>query len=417
MSPEKTETGNQKTSIGVVPTEDGMFTSVRFQKKNGTFLPIVTTWAGYNPVGCTYRFPQGVTLALATDWLKETSTKDSRVAFANSNSLFKPCIASYKIDIYAESHSGAVKRILSDDTFLLTIPKTFCPEISHSFISVCTQTNSVRIGVIINNKLEGVFYFHWSPKSDIGPQLAKLIRYWRYVLNRDDFPEHIVTFDKNTTISDTDTFSLITLNLPPALNSDSAIKAAGVALSNFFEVPEFELPLRHSFRPFRPLALKSAVGILVAAILISLIPFTLNTLFQKKLAEKEKIYSSFLKEDQAIQELNKTADELSFRILSVRKTYSRISHWGNLLQVLGTVKPSDLYIEKLASDQSRNSQTDLEIRMAGWSRSETSVTTFISKLQATEFMKNVSLSALERDPKNKDLCRYKIVCTMKLFEN
>lgn len=415
-SPDRTELSKRSVITGVVPTEDGTFVSVTFRRRGGSWgLGPVRSWQMTETVKSAIVLSKGAVLGIASDWVRNGSESRDKL-FTRSESVLKSCADSKQSEIYTRALSGSLISIVPDDAFLLTLPLMFSRNAQESFLSVYQEEKVIRIGVVVKKKLEGVFVFPSSSSSEIGSFFTRVRRYWKYVLKRDDFPETAFTLDQASPDTNYDGVSVEPVSLPEGIGSTNAMRAAGSALTILFSVPAFDLSPDDKFSRLRITALRFALFLLIAGLLLSGVPSALNYISGRELEKKEQIYVTYLKEDQDIRKLNQTAVELSDRILSVKKTYSRMSNWGKLFQLLGKTRPQNLYFDRFASDQVSGSQK-VRIVMTGWSQSETSVTDFISRIESASFIRNASLQSMERDRKNKNICRFKILCIMDLYKN
>ncbi|MFP4162460.1 MAG: PilN domain-containing protein [Chitinispirillaceae bacterium] len=417
-NPVRTEPKKGNFLTGVVPTEDGTFVSVTFRYRKGSYTPVsVKSWPITNSLKSTLLFSRGTVLGISSDWVGNSTENIGNLLFTDSDSVLKAGVQQQQCSIYIQALSGSLKGLVPDDAFLTTLPLAFCKNPDDSFVSVFIEGKTVRIGVTIKRKLEGVFEFPCSSSSDIQNSIKRIKRYWKYVLKKEDFPELVYTFDQTSPDTNYDGIPVTPVKLPGSIREGNVIKAAGAAFAAAHSsIPSFSFPSENSFSRLRPLALKYTLILLITALVLSSLVSILNYTSGRELERKEQVYNTFLKEDRDIRRLNETAEELSEKILSVKKTFSRMSNWGKLFQTFGDVKPPDLYLERLASDQISNSQK-IRIVITGWSQSETSATEFISKLQSESFVKGASLSSMERDRKSKNICRFKIICTMDLYEN
>ncbi|MFP4013109.1 MAG: PilN domain-containing protein [Chitinispirillaceae bacterium] len=416
QNPDRTEFTKRSVVTGIVPTEDGTFVSVTFRKRSGSWSPgPVRTWPMTESVKSAITLSRGVVLGITSDWVRN-GTDNRDVLFTRAESVLKSCADSKQSEIYTRALSGSLIGVVPDDAFLLTLPLMFTRNAPESFISVFQEGKITRIGVVTNKKLQGVFVFPCSSSSEIQSFITRIRRYWKHVLKRGDFPQTAFTFDKSSPDTNYDGIPVEPVSFPEEIRGANALRAAGSALAILFSVPAYTLSPEDRFSRLRPTALKITLLLLIAGFLLSAVPTALNFISRRELVKKEEIYNTYLKENQDIRRLNRTAVELSDQILSVKETYSRMSNWGKLFQLLGITRPQNLYFDRFASDQISGSQK-IRIILTGWSQSETSVTDFISKIESAPFIRDASLSSMERDLGNKNICRFKILCIMDLYEN
>jgi len=414
----KTISANKKTFRGVIHAMDGSVVCAKLKVKRGHWkVEGVDSWFLSNTSKTVRRLSGGAVLGLRAEWGVSDSALELPAVGANAG--MNPCLRSAEYNVILEALSGNVTSLIVEDSFLLTLPLAFCANPAASFLSVYFEDGLVTLGVAVEKKLEAVFSFPCPAVSYIEASAARVRRYWEHVLKRDDFPRKAFIFDCGAgwQNDDCDGLAAETLILPKELSGGDAVKAAGAALAPAYPVPAFRVPPAYSFRVYRSLLLKISAALLCLSVIITSASFLANTRAGMKLAHSEEEYHSRLNENKALQELNKTADELAVKILSTKKAYTQSTRWGTVLTLLSEIKPDDLFLERLGTDHVAGAENSVRIALSGWARTETSVTEFISGLQASGFITNVSLSSMERDARNGNICRFRILCTMQLYND
>jgi Tfp pilus assembly protein PilN len=418
-----------KTRDGVIHSEDGSVVHVKLKMKRGQWtVRSVDSWPLPNPLKTTLRLSGGASLGIRAEWRRSgmpDPALESPVSAANTD--INPYLHPAGIDFALGDFSGNIKSLVTDDSFLLTLPLAFSAEPADSFLSVYYEKNIVTLGVVIARRLEAVFSFPCDDVSRAEASAARVSRYWSHILKRDDFPQKAFIWGNNTDaampgnpLSFTPLAAYLDetpLALPKELGGGNAMKAAGAALAAFYSPPVFKIPPRHFFRVRRPLLIKSSAILLCLLLIITSVLFFLNVHTNTKLTESEHIYNSRFSENNALQSLNSTANELAADIFSIKKAYTRSTGWGDLLSLLSEIRNDDLFLDRLGSENIQGAENSVRIALSGWARSETSVTEFVSGLQAADYIDNVSLASIERDAKNKNFCRFRIICTMQLFRD
>jgi Tfp pilus assembly protein PilN len=409
--------GKAKAPAGVVYTGDGSLAYARLKIKSGRWaVEAVDSWQMSNVPKTTLRLSGGAALGVCAEWHRRAPSSALEPPASGVGDDVNPYLHSAEYDFFLESLSGCVTSAVTDDSFLLTLPLAFCDNPAASFLSVYSENGVAAFGVVIAKKLEAVFSFPCSGASCVEASAARVRRYWSCALKRDDFPQKAIVFDSQN--NSCDGLDIEHFTLPKELRCYGAIKAAGAALAaQYPKNPAFRLPPEHTFRNYRRLLLLSSTVLLCLVAAITLISAAANFQAGRKLGHSEERYYSRLSENKSLQTLNQTADELSAKILSIQKAYTQSTRWGNLLLLLSEIKPDDLFLDRLGSDNIQGSENNIRLALSGWSRTETSVTDFISGLQASNYIDNVSLSSMERDSKDKNICRFKILCAMRLFKD
>ncbi|MDR0305864.1 MAG: PilN domain-containing protein [Chitinispirillales bacterium] len=409
-----TERKNKKRVTGVIHTQDGSIVCAKLKIKNGCWKIKTAQWPVSKVFKTALTLSNGAQSALHAQWHRTLPDAELEppLRAPNSDTALTPYLDPQRTSIILEALSGQLTSIVTEDSFLLTFPLAFRKEAPPSFLSVFCEDGIVTFGVVTARKLEAVFSFPQSGVSCVEASAARIRRYWVHVLKRGDFPQKAFVLDRDSKISECDGLEVEKLTLPKELYDSSAMKAAGAALTALYHAPAFKVPDERRFKIHRPLLLKAAAVLLCVSLVTALVPAAANIHAERKLGRSENIYNTKLNENKALQNLEKTAGELSAKVLSIKKTYAQSSRWGNLLQLLGEIKPDDLFLERLGSDQIQGSENRVRIALSGWSRSETSVTEFISSLQKSGFISGASLASIERDAKNKNICRFRVLCTM-----
>jgi len=412
----KAESKHKKTAAGVIHTQDGSIICVKLKMKHGRWIvESAYSWPSSNVLKTTLILSKGAVFGLDTEWRRTAPNFALEPPVFGANAEFNPYLHPARASIIMETLSDNITSVVTEDSFLLTLPLAFGKEPPASFLSISCENGLVTFGIVVNRKLEAVFSFPYKSVSSIEASTARVKRYWRYVLKRDDFPQKVFGFNYGDSEKcDYDGLDLLPLTLPEELFNGSAMKAAGAALTAMYPAPSFRVPQQHSFKIHRNMLLKAAVVLLCISLFAASVPVIANFYTGKKLAHSENIYSLKLNEDKFLKELEKTAGEQSLKILSIKKMYDRRSNWGSLLQLLSEIRPDGLFLERFGSDQIQGSENKMRIALNGWAQSESSVTEFISSLQASNYISSASLASMERDAKNKNICKFRILCVMQL---
>jgi len=413
-----TNAAYRETPAGAIHTRDDSIVYARLKMSHGRWnVDVIDSWPASNTLKTTLRLSGGAVLGLCAEWRRNTANLALELPVSGRNAGINPYLHSGKFDILLETLSGSITSLTAEDSFLLTLPLAFCVNPPESFVSVYSENNIVTFGTVIAKKLEAVFSFPCDNVSCVEASSARIRRYWGHVLKRGDFPQKVFALSSDIQNVHYDGMDIEPLALPKVLNNGGAIKAAGAALAIPYSAPTFGLLPKYGFRKYRSVLLKVSVILFCLSLIAALASVSLNAHARAKLADSEKIYYSHLNENKTLHGLNKTANELSAKIFSIENAYTKSTDWGNLLRHLSDVKPDGLFLERLGTDYVQGAENNLKIALSGWSQTETAVTEFISGLQKSDNINNVSLSSMERDTKNKNICRFKILCTMRSFND
>ncbi|MDR2727824.1 MAG: PilN domain-containing protein [Chitinispirillales bacterium] len=414
------ESAHKKTMTGVIHTQDGSIICARLKMTRGGFkAEAVNSWPASNIMKTAVLLSGGAVCGIDTEWRREAPNAGLEPPLPETNAEFNPYLNSQRASIIMEALGGNITSVVTQDSFLLTLPLAFSKEPPVSFLSVFYENGIAVFGIVIERKLEAVFSFPCAADSCIEASAARVRRYWSCVLKRSGFPQKVFVLggESGGQSNNYDGLEPHTLTLPQELCESGAMRAAGAALTALYAAPTFKIPPQHSFKIYRPILLKAAAVLLCISLLTTAVPVTANFFAKSKLSRSEKIYNLKLNENRSLQELEKTAEELSAKVLSIKKTYSQSSRWGNVLRLLAEIKPQGLFLERLGSDQIPGTENKIRIALTGWAQSESSVTEFISGLQSSDYINSASLTSMERDAKNKNLCNFRILCVTQLLKD
>jgi len=415
----RAEPKHKKTMTGVIHTLDGSIICVELKMKHGRYtVEAVKSWPASNVLKTALILSEGAISGIYTEWRRTTSNLLLEPPVYGANAEFNPYLHPARASIIWEALSGNITSAVTEDSFLLTLPLAFSKEPPASFLSIFYENDVVKFGVIIERKLEAVFSFPCGAASRIEASAARVRRYWSHTLKRNDFPHNAFTLHNDDgQHNEYDGLNQQLPALPEELYDSNIMKAAGAALTAMYPAPAFKVPALYSFKIHRNMLLKVAAILLCISLFITSIPAIANFHAGKKLAHNENIYNIKLNENRSLQDLEKAANEFSVKILSIKKTYDQSSRWGSLLLLLAEIKPDGLFLERLGSDQIQGSENKMRIALNGWAQSESSVTEFISRLQASNYINSASLASMERDAKNRNICNFRILCVMQLSKD
>jgi hypothetical protein len=94
----------------------------------------------------------------------------------------------------------------------------------------------------------------------------------------------------------------------------------------------------------------------------------------------------------------------------------RQTRWTQLFETLGRERSAGLRFEQLGSESHPVSANLMRIALAGWAEKESDVTSFIAKIQKDPVLSDVTLSSLERGQGMRSTVRFRILCTLRLYD-
>ncbi|NLG19236.1 MAG: hypothetical protein GX556_18075 [Fibrobacter sp.] len=400
-----------KKFSGIAATPDGFYVSATLNDAGGNWkLTGTSKWQIYNKQKSALLLDKSVCLGIESKWVR-TFPKESGPWCSASGEYFTACTQPAHHQLHAEILDNNINGIFPDDAFLCTLPLNLLKDPEDSFISVYQKENDCRIGITLNRKLTAVFHASQSDFSNLQYLVARIERYWITLNTGMPFPDTIYTFNRQKIFSDGQ-FSVRSIN---TLSEDpSVIKAIGAAFCHTGNnVPAFSGPSSGiKFRKIRKAALITSL-ILVAVPLISFaVLFSLNQSTISRVKKCKADYNNIIANNTEIKELLKSGESLAKKHIRLQRIATNQTDWGRFLYHLGSSRPDGLFFERLGSEPMPGDAEKVRIALSGWAGSETIVTEMIKKLSVPGFITNVSLSSLERDEKQKDYCRFKVICTL-----
>lgn len=352
-------------------------------------------------------------LGVKCNWVRIMPAEQDGFSTAKSDFGFLTCIQSFDLDIHKESLENNLLGIFPDDAFLCTLPIYMGDSPLQSFLSVFSDNGKDKIAVIINKKLASVFTV---PDSyPVNLFLKRVKHYWQNVFDS-DLPKTVYLFNEQKIDIDDD-FSIKYLSL--SVSDPSIMKAMGVAFGGLNNtIPLLSGPTESSkFRKFRAATFAVCATLIMIIVLTGGLFLFLNHHYDTKADEYEKEYRSILANNSEIREIINEGEKLSNKLLRINKISSSPTSWGRFLHLLGSIRPNKLYFEKLGSEPLPDTNNNIRVALAGWAESEIIVTDLIKKLNASDLITHTSLSSIERDEKQHNLCRFKIICILKLLSS
>ncbi|HLV30810.1 MAG TPA: PilN domain-containing protein [Chitinispirillaceae bacterium] len=400
-----------KKMRGMVPSHDGSYIQATAGQSASGWKFLGCKTLAWNQRYAGVFKSSGTHLGVCCNWVRTMPSEQEGFAFAKSDAGFFACTQSFGLEIHKEILQNNLLGIYPDDVFMCTLPLYMGTDRSESFLSVFSENNINKTALIIDKKLASVFIV---PESYPVNLFLKRIKYYWQNVSGSDLPETVYLFnDQNFDIDNS--FSIRNILLP--VNEPSEIKAMGLAFCGMYNtIPQISGPTEASrFRRFR------AASLGVCALLIIIIALTggffllLNNRHEIKADEYEKEYRSILANDSEIRGIISDGEKLSNKLLRISKISSSPTTWGRFLYLLGSIRPDKLYFEKLGSEPLSDTNDKIRVALAGWAESEIIVTDLIKKLNSSDLITHTSLSSMERDEKQQNLCRFRIICMLKLL--
>lgn len=407
-----------QTIHGILVTAEEDVFSVTLHKNNGIWVLGATRNFHLGDIAQTeLLLGRSLTVALPCFWLTRSSAFAKRFVCAGSSGPFAAVAGTEQLEKAIAPFGANYSAVVADDAFLATLPLAFVNPCPASFFSVFQNNEVTRLGLVINNSLIAVFS---------APPMDREVLHGWYLLVRTYLisqhsdlttPDEILFFNK-TESSTPDLFTSVTLvPLPSSISGNYHIlRAAGAALTTVCKpdvAPMFSLPVMPPIvRYAKTILYACAVLLMISAIGAIAFPVLTRHALTQKIAENEKTYNGVLKNNSELKKLMLENDAIAKRIINRRQNIGTRSNWGKLFQTLGSIKTPDLFFEELNTQQ--DDSISIKVALSGWCTTEDQATLFIGRLQKVPFLSKVALKSLDRDNDRKNLCRFRIQCTLLL---
>lgn len=408
-----------KTLHGIIAAKDGSYTRATIVKNaTGWQLKQSEVW---DVDQVSYRrhmlFHNGVHLGLESHWIRRKSFELEKYATVKSNDLFTPCVQPFQLQLLEDFFEFNLLGIHPDDVFLCTLPLNLQKTPRTSFLAIYQEELCWKIGLIHESNLIAVFSFIRTDTTLLHTCMSRLERYWSTIETDVKFPEDVYIFNDQNLFAG-EQYTIHRIQTPST--DCQVIKAMGVAFCALNrDIPAFTGASKAS----RSRKHRTALYIFSAALVVfSLITFgtvhLLNVQYKSRINQYQLEYKRILTENKEIRDLLTQGETLAAKLKRIQTLSSQVSNWSQFLHELGLKRPPGLFFERLGSEP-LNSGTDRRVRlvMSGWADNETTVTNLIKRLNSSPSISQITLSSMERDNKQKDYCRFKIICTLKLSKN
>jgi Tfp pilus assembly protein PilN len=313
-----------------------------------------------------------------------------------------------------------IARIVPDDLFLSAVPLHFEPNCPSSFVAIWRGPDSMLAGVTVNRALTAVFHFPCGD-DDTGAltaHIGRLRRYWNRQHPRERFPDTLfVIGEAEAHIDEPVAVKRVTVTQNGVEVVDpAALRAIGAALSldsDFGPVFREAAPEAAYLRSRAALLAVSGV-VLIATICAWGGLAAANAWHRRTLDQAQQHYRELITTNADIKSMLAKSNTLARRIMLIERQRTLRTSWGRFLDAIGKRRPTDLYIERIGSQPDERNPDMVTVKLAGWSKSESSITSFMGALQSTARVSKPELASMTRDAKQKSTTRFLIVCTLKL---
>jgi hypothetical protein len=402
---------------GITAVSDGTYVHVAaIKNQSGWKITGKSRWQIGDLFRNSMQFTKNLNLGIESHWTRLLPEESDHLITSSESSCLSPCIHQSQLLLHTQLLEKNLNKCYPDDAYLCTLPlqlsKNLPPD---SFISICKEEYVVRIGIIIERKLSAVFSLPTLLISQLSFFLERIRRYLFDKSKLKQLPSVVFIFN-NQDINPGDQF--IKQSVPVPTSDIAEIKALGIALCSIEQaVPSFCGPTKASYyRHIRTGIYTFSSLIVMIALLFTGYLFFDTYKSNKAVQACDSEYKNILNNNNDIRSLTSTGESLAKKLLRVEKFAAAPTHWNRFLELIGSIRPNTLYFDRLVSEQRASNSDDVKIAIAGWADSETTVTSFIQKLNKPEYVSNVSLSTLEQDKKLNNI-KFKIICNVTLLGN
>lgn len=319
-----------------------------------------------------------------------------------------------ELEHYSSLLEPALSGIYPDDMLHVTLVKAFTRDTPDTYCSLFTDHGVIRAGIVIKGALTAVFsgVAIDSPAALEG-FLGRIERYWKLT------PAKSGTFPQLTMVINALPFpheNQYFVKLDCGTHDPDTLKAAGCALCSapehlFSFVPPS--PAKKS-RYIRSLLLFAALGGVLVAGAAAASLHLYSSLLAKNILSVKNQYHAVLDTNNDIRDMLANGDILARKVLNRRALEADPTTWGTFLQFLGSSRPEGLFFDRLGTDPAGTDASKIRVAITGWSKKEIVVTDFVKTISASPLLQNVSLTTIDRIPKQESLWTFKIVCTLSL---
>lgn len=398
---------------GIVPASDGSFVQVTLSEIQATWkVTQIRRREIHSPIGNLLLLNKGVRLGVESRWIhpQVPDTAELHTASTSFGNFFA-CAQSAHYKIYSDVVENNLCGVFPDDAYLCTIPLHFGVSLPDSFVSLAKEEDFYKIALVIDRQLIVVFSLSVVDNRQLYGYLSRIRRYWLGLGTEKKFPETLVLLN----ISDVTIDGMKDVKTVFFHREDIHLaKAAGIALCGVETgVPSFGGQTDACrFKTIRSIGFIASISLLVASIVLFAASGLSNVFYDYKINKCKATYNNIIDQNKEIRGLLKTGGILSDKFSRIDSVGSQQSTWAKLLHLIGSQRPSGLFIEKLGSDPIQKS-SDVKIALVGWSVNETAVTDMLKKMNTSSLVTNVVLANLERDEKKNNLYTFKILCQLK----
>jgi hypothetical protein len=406
---------------GIVCADDGAYVMVSLRKDGMSWrMAAQKRWNSDNKVRTHLLLSKGIHLGVAAQWVPASSLHAESDEYATAESdILTACADKAVLDQHYNALRHNILGAVPDDIFLASIPLQCIENPEDSFIAVYRGERCWKIGVVIDNVLQGVYRCAPADQSMLEGHIQRISHYMRGISEMSLPTTVYLLNDRDITLSGK--WKTCPVEIPffsDTLFSEPQVQAAGVALIEegdsqpFFGGISPDATHRHVRLSLLYAALFLPLCTIAATLGIWGYTNSLNSDIEKYKSE----YRNILAHNKEVNTMLNESKQRAVKVLRMKQSLLQRTNWTEIVQHLGVLRPEKLFFERLGCEKT-DRDSHVRVALQGWGYDETLVTEFISRLQEYNRITHVSLSSMERDPRKKNLTRFKLICTVQLTDS
>lgn len=401
---------------GIIASKDGSYTRATIvNDTSGWQLHDSETWNINKAYKRHFLFHKGIHLGTECHWIKADYLDSEKYISTEKSGPFVACLLPFQLQLHIDSFQYNLLGTHPDDLYLCTIPLYLQKNPSESFAAIYQEELCWKIAIVIERKLVSVFSFPITGTVNLQCCMSRLERYWSTLKSGKDFPNTVYIFDDQKLVPG-DHYNV--LRVKTSIKDHNALKAAGIAFCSIdTNAPRFTGATEASkSRIQRSMIYFFSAALVILSILSFGTLLLLNTQNQSRILVCRSEYNRILTNNKEIRDLFSQGETLAAKLNRIINHSSNVTCWSHFLHQLGQQKPPRLFFERLGSEPVPG-EKKVKIALSGWADNESTVTELIKNLNSSKLLSQISLSSMERDSKQKNYCRFKILCILTLSKS
>ena len=414
---------------GIIHQNDGTYVhaTVQLNKSGSWSFKKVKRWDGSSTLHQVLLLNQGIFLGIPCWWKPHTSSipiqnviigihETTGQDFLSSNAAFDAVANATEFGEHHGKLHNNLLGVVSEEAFLVTVPGAFRKNCQDDFVAIYNNGSFYTIGIVIAKTLLVSFRVSPPTKEALENHMGRIERYWQFRMPAKPFPDVFIALGARELFPGTVCGRTLSFMEGLDTRDEPSLKAIGVALVNTgWEAPHFaDQTVEAGFRNIRSMLAVFSAGVLALGVLICACCLGLELLFNTQRTAYEKEYQNVILNNQEIKQLLEGSNKLAQSIRTMEETFSRKTVWSKFLYTVANARPDDLYFDRIGSEPIAGNPEVIHMAISGWTMRESSVTTFIARLQDLKFLSKITLMSMERQSSKQSVYGFKVVCILQL---